>query len=139
MAVSDTSRCRRICQAVTWVVPTWTKPWSLLSALVTLLLLAGGCAGTPEVDPKAAAIWHKNEAIFRQALNGHQENDDFDHACAFFEQVTGMSLHLDFFTFGILPTPESEHDLMRLRAWYRRNKHRLYWDEQAQAVKVRPE
>lgn len=113
-----------------------------VTVLVVTGLFLSGCRHSREpaasVDPKATAIWLKHEAVFQQALNGHQEDDEFDQACRFFEETTGIKLHLNFYTLGILPTPESEQDLARLRAWYRLNKPRLYWDELTGRVKVRP-
>jgi hypothetical protein len=56
----------------------------------------------------------------------------------FFEDLTGIHLHLDFYTFGVLPTSETEQDLRLIRAWYGKNKYRLYWDEATQKVQLRP-
>jgi hypothetical protein len=50
-----------------------------------------------------------------------------------------MELHLGFFTFGILPTAEPRQDFARIRAWYKVNKGRLYWDPSTRSVGVRPE
>jgi hypothetical protein len=90
------------------------------------------------VDPKAAAIWRKYEVAFRRGLNGHQGNNEFDEACLFFEQTTGLTMHVNDSTLGVFPTPETKQDLIRIRAWYKINQRRLYWDESARAVKVRP-
>lgn len=95
-------------------------------------------AVAPAVDAKAAAIWSANEKIFESALNGSQENDEFDRACEFFWRLTGLELHLNYSTLGIFPTKETPKDLVRIKDWYKSNKNRLYWDETAGVVKVRP-
>lgn len=89
------------------------------------------------VDPRAAAIWKKQEAVFMMALGGHQENDDFLEACGFFEGITGVVLHLNYFTFGALPTRESNQDLKLIKSWYKSNGHCLHWDESSKKVKIR--
>jgi hypothetical protein len=104
---------------------------------VLFAFLGCGHSGNPPVDQKAIAVWSENEKIFNDALTGRQRNDEFDKSCAFFEQTTGLRLHLNYFTFGILPTPETNQDLVRIQAWFRANKGRLYWDESSHSVKVR--
>src|SRR6185503_8227407 len=89
------------------------------------------------IDRRASIVWENNESTFVRALQGHQKNDDFDRACTFFERLTGIHLHLNFYTFGVLPTPETDQDLRLIRAWYRENKYRLYWDEATKTVKLR--
>lgn len=113
----------------------------LLIDIAAALLL--GCYRLDEnesshLDPKATEIWHKHELVFAKALRGSQKDDDFERACLFFEQVTGLKIHANFFTLGVLPTPETERDFVKIKAWYQENKHRLYWDESTSTVKVRP-
>ena len=115
-----------------------------ISAILLILISSSRSYARPHspaasVDPKAAAIWHKNERVFRRALNGHQRNDEFDQACLFFEHMTGVELHLNYFTLGTLPTAESGKDFARIQAWYKINKSRLYWDKSTRSVEVRPE
>jgi hypothetical protein len=116
------------------------KKTSITLLLVSLLLL--GCQAknvvAPVVDPKAAAEWSHNEKIFEKALNGDQGGGEFDRACEFFWRLTGIELHVNYSTVGMLPTTETPKDLMHIRDWYQVNKSRLYWDEAAGAVKVRP-
>jgi hypothetical protein len=107
---------------------------------ISLLVCCGFLgARNDSLDPKAVAVWHKHERVFQRALNGYQKNDEFDQACLFFEQTTGLTMHVNNFTLGTLPTPETKQDLVRIRAWYKANKNRLYWDESTRTVKVRPE
>lgn len=100
--------------------------------------LEDGAPVSEFVDPRAAAIWQKQEAVFKMALEGHQENDDFLEACGFFERITGLVLRLNYFTFGALPTRESNQDLKLIQSWYKSNGHCLHWDEPSRMVKVRP-
>jgi len=112
----------------------------LLISIISVGLLFG-CWRPKEssaLDSRAIAVWHEHEVVFRAALNGHQEDDKFDQACLFFEKTTGLHMHVNYFTLGILPTSETDQDLVRIQAWYEANKHRLYWDESTHAVKVRP-
>jgi hypothetical protein len=113
--------------------------------LVTLMLALGfglwsGCllwCKSAALDMKAVEVWRKQEATFKEALRGHQTNDKFEQACLFFEQTTGLKVHVNYFTFGALPTSETAQDLARIQAWYKSNKYRLYWDEATHTVKVR--
>jgi hypothetical protein len=113
---------------------------SFFPILIVCAVLLLGCLqsrGSQGLDPRVVAIWHKHESVLRTALNGHQRNDEFDRACLFFEQTTGLQMHVNYFTFGVLPTEETDRDLARLQAWYKTNKYRLYWDESMHTVKVR--
>jgi hypothetical protein len=115
--------------------------------LPVVVLLVGvavffSCVGSsqrekPTIDQKAYRVWKMNEEIFERALQGQQENEDFSRACDFFQNLTGIKIHLNFFTLGILPTPETRQDLEKIRSWYRKNKYRLYWDEATNSVKLR--
>src|SRR3954463_10976505 len=114
---------------------------SLLFAVGLVLLFHCEIAQAKDerLDPKAIAVWRKHERVFQRALNGYQKNDEFDQACLFFEQTTGLTMHVNNFTMGTLPTPETKQDLVRIRVWYKVNKNRLYWDESTRTVKVHPE
>jgi hypothetical protein len=107
--------------------------------LALLFYYEGAQAKADHLDPKAVAVWHKYERDFEKGVNGDQGNNEFDKACLFFEQTTGLTMHVNDSTIGTLPTPESRQDLVRIRAWYKNNKARLYWDESTRTVKVRPE
>lgn len=89
-------------------------------------------------NSKAVSIWLKYEKDFERGINGHQGNSEFDKACLFFEQTTGLTIHVNDSTIGTLPTPETKQDLVRLRAWYKLNKSRLYWDQSTSSVKLYP-
>lgn len=117
---------------------------NILAAVILTLLVAlyGGCqkGGTvpPPIDVKANSVWKHNMVVFEGALNKNREGDDFNSACGFFWHLTGINLHLNYSTVGILPTAETSADLARIKLWYRANKTRLYWDEASGIVKVRP-
>jgi hypothetical protein len=103
--------------------------------------VCGGCSHARDgtaVDARAARIWHEQEVVFKKAaLEGSLKNDEFDRACLFFEQITGLEMHANLSTLGALPTAETVHDLERIQAWYKINAYRLYWDEAARKVRVR--
>ncbi len=119
----------------------WSFPWRWLGALC---LAAGlvGCVmapgGSSTADRLAAEIWKKHEAAVERALKGQQKDDEFVDACLFFEQLTGVSIHVNMFTFGFIPEREAPQDLKLIRAWYKKNHSRLYWDEATETVRVRP-
>lgn len=86
----------------------------------------------------AEAEWARQLSIVERAIAGYHENDNFSEACAFFENLTGIVLHGDGNTLGWFPTEKTASDIPRLRAWYGENHSRLYWDEVAEKVNVRP-
>jgi hypothetical protein len=92
----------------------------------------------PIIDPKAAAEWDYNEKIFAKAVYENRQGDEFDRSCEFFSRLTGIKLHINYSTVGRLPTTETPRDLESIKAWYRVNKGRLYWDEATYMVKVHP-
>jgi hypothetical protein len=110
--------------------------------LVVSAMLSTVCGSSREKtaasSSKTVSIWRKYERDFERGVNGHQGNNEFDKACLFFEQTTGLTMHVNDSTIGTLPTPETRQDLVRIRAWYKVNKNRLYWDESTHTVKVRP-
>ena len=117
-----------------------TRRFCIVTSLIIALALLCGCSHprrSSSEDPRAVAVWHTHEVAFRNALRGYQKNDDFEHACVFFEGLTGIKMHVDLSVIGFLPTPESTNDLARLRAWYRTNRRRIYWDDATKMVRVR--
>jgi hypothetical protein len=114
----------------------------LLLVLAVSVMLSTVCGFSRErpsaSNSKAASIWHKYEKDFERGIKGRQGNNEFDKACLFFEQTTGLVMHVNYSTIGTLPTPETEQDLVRLRAWYKVNKNRLYWDLSTSSVKLYP-
>jgi hypothetical protein len=112
----------------------------LISLIILSSIIAcGHSRGPGMLDSRAIAIWHKHEEVFKKALDGHQDDDEFDQACLFFEQTTRLQIHVNYSTVGALPLPETSQDLIRLQAWYKINQGRLYWDESTQTVKVHPQ
>src|SRR3954471_6818281 len=95
---------------------------SLVGAIVFSGCLRGG--GGEIVDAKAEHIWREHEAVFKKAaFGGSLKNDEFDRACLFFEQTTGLQMHPNLSTLGALPTAETVHDLERIQDWYKVNKY----------------
>jgi hypothetical protein len=60
-------------------------------AMCVVLFALWSCAHSdkPLVDQRAVAVWSANENIFKDALNGHQRNDEFDKACLFLKERRG--------------------------------------------------
>lgn len=85
----------------------------------------------------ALDAWKKHEEVVERAIKGEQRDDEFGDACLFFEQVTGISIHVNIFTLGYAPEAEAVNDLKLIKAWYRENHARLYWDEATKTVKVK--
>jgi hypothetical protein len=110
--------------------------------LLVVMLFLLTCANQhqrpmPSVDPRVAEVWERNDMIVERALKGDQEGDNFVQACEFFEHLTGVKVHINFFTLGISPTRETRADLEKVRVWYRVNKNRLYWDSATRSVRLR--
>lgn len=118
----------------------WSYFWGCLGALPLAVCLLGCSTSTTSsaANRRALEVWKKHETAVEHAVKGKQRNDEFGEACLFFEQLTGISIHANIFTLGYAPEPEAKNDLKLIRAWYRENRERLYWDETAGTVKVRP-
>jgi hypothetical protein len=98
-------------------------------------LLLSACSAS--IDPRVVSLWRHHEQAVERAILGSQKNDVFDSACLFYHELTGIEIDANIFTLGSLPGPEARADLELIRAWYRANQHRLYWDEADRTVKVR--
>jgi hypothetical protein len=96
-----------------------------------------GSVSLPPGD-RATAEWARHFEVVERAAAGSHANDEFSQACGFFEELTGIVVHGDGNTFGWFPTKQTASDIPLLRGWYAANKHRLYWDEPVQKVRVRP-
>lgn len=126
-----------------------THAWLRLSfsgRRLSILLLAAcllGCgtaaaSSSNTADRRAREVWQQHEAVARLAVKGKRHDPEkFVEACLFFEQVTSISIHVNMFTFGFIPEREAPQDLKLIRAWYKKNHTRLYWDEVTKTVKVR--
>jgi hypothetical protein len=103
--------------------------------------MSASCCGridSPEGDPhvKAIEVWQHNERIVVLALAGITVNDQFEEACLFFKDVTGIQIRGDATYLGWLPNRHTKEDLRRIRAWYQENSGRLYWEKSHQKVRV---
>lgn len=87
---------------------------------------------------RAVAEWEKHYSVLRWAVIGISSEGEMMDACRFFYDTAGVSVRGVGTPFGLMPNEETKEDLKRLRAWYKANKDRLYWDDQAGSVIVRP-
>lgn len=104
----------------------------------TTLAFASCRTPDPLPDRRVVEIWNRNEQAVEKAIGGYQKDDEFLDACTFFERVTGIEIHVNMFTLGVLPEPEAKDDLKKIRAWFAANRDRLYWDEMDRSVRVKP-
>ena len=111
--------------------------WLGVLYLTACSLLGCGTSITDTANRRALEVWKKHEAVVERAIKGEQKDDEFGEACLFFEQVTGISIHVNIFTLGYIPEAEAANDLKLIKAWYRENHARLYWDEATKTVKVK--
>lgn len=128
---------RRDCPT-SYFLPTagfWCMALLCLGALACTTPRSGASDPT---NARAIEIWQGHEAAVERALEANQKDDEFPDACAFFERVAGIGIDANMFTLGFAPTPKTEADLKRVRDWFRDNKTRLYWDDSAGEVRVRP-
>lgn len=98
-------------------------------------VILNGCAS--DFKDRAHHVWRYHERVFEEALKGNQKDEQLGEACLFFEELTGIKLHVDIFTLGYLPRTEAKNDLVLLRRWYKNNSHLLYWDESEQKVRLK--
>lgn len=111
-------------------------------------MLCGGCSApdasktAPAPPPRGSAdkaqeAWRRNERIVRYALSGKPYSPEkFGDACAFFEEVTGITIRGNGSFFGWRVEEGSAADFKKVEAWYTQHRDQLYWDEKSQSVKV---
>ncbi len=106
--------------------------------LGTVLLLS--CAKErPQANHKAVEIWEGHAEVVRDGLYGKKIRDEkFDRAIDFFADTAGLVVRMDGDYIGVVPTKETEPDFKEVQQWFRKNRERLYWDEQAKVVRVKP-
>jgi hypothetical protein len=123
----------------------------LVLCLGVLGFLLSGCQADPtkgvasarstaplRVDVKAQLLWQENLASVEKATNGADVyGDSFERACLFFYEVSGITVPGNGSYAGWAPSKDTGTALPTLRAWYRENHARLYWDEASGSVKVR--
>lgn len=124
----------------------------LFSLVGVLGILLSGCQADPakveaparstalhQADAKAQALWQENVATVEKAASGAAVyGDSFERACLFLYEVSGISVPGNGSYAGWGPSKDTGTALEPLRNWYSANGDRLYWDEAAQKVKVRP-
>ena len=112
----------------------WTGACLLLAFLAPL-----ACAShSLEEDRRRQAqeIWRGHEAVVARAIEGEQDLDQFMESVDFLSNLTGIEIHVEIFTMGYLPTPETPEDLELIRAWFKANGDRLYYDSDTRTVRV---
>jgi hypothetical protein len=112
--------------------------WYLL-VVVALQILLGSCDLECRFNKsdRVHAEWCRNEGILQRAIWGVSNSEELGKSLLFFYKLTGISVRGNYGTFGFFPTRETKDDLRILRKWYKVNRDNLYWDEKAQAVKLR--
>jgi len=111
----------------------------LLPLMVGVLACRVDSPRKPNLDERAVEIWKSHERVVSGALEGSWDSDKFLEACLFFEEVAGIQIHVNISSYaGPIPQAGAEDDLRRIREWYQLNSQRLYFDEPAQQVRVRP-
>lgn len=108
-------------------------------------MLAGslsGCSNEADLSrERAQATFLANERIIEHAARLRDVDlNRFDEASRFVNKLTGISVPGDHnLVADWYPTPETAQAIRPLRRWYAANKDRLYWDESAKMVKLRPQ
>jgi hypothetical protein len=109
---------------------------------LSLILALAGCSEAErengKLDERAVEIWKEHENVWAEVVEGESwDAQELLRAVEFFERITGLKLEINLSSYvGPIPLAGSE-DLRRIRAWYRRNKERLYFDPDSEIVKVR--
>lgn len=128
---------RRISSPIVGIAVTMF--WTALSISSWGSLSGCGTSLRSEVssDSRALEIWRHHEAVVDRAIKGYQNEDEFIESCLFFLRLTGIDIDVNMSTVGFIPQAEAPKDLKRIRAWYKQNHSRLYWDEKTRTVQVR--
>ena len=87
---------------------------SWLGILPACIFIGCGASlvSSDSADQRALETWKQQEAVVELAIEGQQPNEDaFVAACLFFERLTGISIHVQIYTFGFLPEAEAARDL----------------------------
>lgn len=106
--------------------------------LVSLLPIACAKERSP-ANQTAVEIWEGHAEVVRDGLYGKKIRDErFDRAIDFFANTAGLLVRMDGDYIGVVPTKESGPDFKEVQRWFRKNQERLYWDEQAKIVRVKP-
>lgn len=103
-------------------------------------LLITSCAQErSQANRKAVEVWEGHAEVVRAVLDGVRIRDDeFGKSADFFQRTIGVVMRMDCNSLGIFPTKEARPDFKETQQWFRRNRDRLYWDERAKVVRVKP-
>ena len=122
--------------------PALTKSPVLYVALVAALILIFEW-NRERTAPRRQAqeIWHQHERVLSDlAMEKRVDLDEFHEAVLFFEKLTNITVPSDHSLFiDSMPIQDTAAALEPLRGWYAKNKHRLYWDEENNEVRLTPE
>ncbi len=114
--------------------------WDEAAKTVSRRVQSEGPLGSPSLnvpeDPRVLELWERHESAVDKPTRPPDAKLDLHTAAAFFSALARLPLRFDEAT-GY-PTTETREDFGRLQAWFGEHKDRLYWDDEAQAVKQRP-
>ena len=107
------------------------KVENLLPAIyLASILLSTGCKTPSPIDPRVQREWSRHEEVIAVYVKGEAVSfEEFASACRFFREVTGIDARVDWGYAGMSPSKDTPDDLRKWREWYRKNRLRLYWDE----------
>lgn len=121
--------------------PVTRSPVLYVALLAALVLLFEWSREYTAPRRQAQEFWHQHERVISDIALGKRVNlDEFHEAVLFFEKLTDITVPSDHSIFiDSMPTEDTATALGPLRGWYAKNKHRLYWDEESNEVKLTPE
>jgi len=103
--------------------------------IYTLIFVLFSCNGEKNVD-KSETIFNNNIDIIKRYNEGETiKGTGLDDSVMFLEELTNIKSEM---TEGIvlLRTP-TEENLKAWEEWYKKNKEKLFWDENDQKVKLK--
>ena len=116
-------------------MPSNHKSSMILAILFVASSLLQGCS---RVDPRVEHVWLEHEQTVEKALGNEPISlDEFDEACLFFQNLTGIPARVELNYLGAMPTHHTPEDLLLWREWYEDHKYKLYWNERTGTVGVR--
>jgi hypothetical protein len=102
-----------------------------------VVLTLCGCKSI-HAQQRPQLFFEENLKTIEKFLGGEQiQGTKLMDSAIFLQQVTNIKSDM-YQGFDEFYTP-SEHNLKDWKKWYKKNKDKLYWDEEEQTVKVRQE
>jgi hypothetical protein len=87
----------------------------------------------------AIAVWHEHEIAIQRVLDGYVYSDEFDRACRFFAETTGLPSGEAKTFFGRMAGDDLAGDLEHWREWYRQHQSDMYLEPNTGQIKLRTE